>query len=95
MMEEEWAESEEEAEVQVLVLSPRCWAVSSLCFLDEPTKHFPAELCSYLNQFSQFYSHSESHKATKHGGKTWSLTAVFLIKVENMTEHVSNSSFSL
>uniref|UniRef100_A0A3Q3WDS2 Cullin family profile domain-containing protein n=1 Tax=Mola mola TaxID=94237 RepID=A0A3Q3WDS2_MOLML len=61
MMEEEWAESEEEAEVQVLVLSPRCWAVSSLCFLDDPTKHFPAELCSYLNQFSQFYSHSEFH----------------------------------
>uniref|UniRef100_A0A671YJH5 Cullin 7 n=1 Tax=Sparus aurata TaxID=8175 RepID=A0A671YJH5_SPAAU len=61
MMEEEWAESDEEAEVQVLVLSPRCWAVSSLCFLDEPVKHFPAELCSYLNQFTQFYSHSQYH----------------------------------
>ena len=59
MMEEEWAESDEEAEVQVLVLSPRCWAVSSLCFLDEPSKHFPAELCSYLNQFTQFYTHSQ------------------------------------
>lgn len=58
-MEEEWAETEDEAEVQVLVLSPRCWAVSSLCFLDEPVKHFPGELCSYLNQFTQFYSHSE------------------------------------
>ncbi|KAK2824734.1 hypothetical protein Q5P01_021909 [Channa striata] len=60
MMEEEWTEAEEEAEVQVLVLSPRCWAVSSLCFLDEPTKHFPVELCSYLNQFTQFYTHSQS-----------------------------------
>ncbi|MEQ2216371.1 hypothetical protein XENOCAPTIV_015302, partial [Xenoophorus captivus] len=44
---------------QVLVLSPRCWAVSSVCFLDEPVKHFPAELCSYLNHFTQFYTHSE------------------------------------
>uniref|UniRef100_UPI0037E7245D cullin-9 isoform X3 n=1 Tax=Semicossyphus pulcher TaxID=241346 RepID=UPI0037E7245D len=66
MMEEEWAESEEEAEVQVLVLSPRCWAVSSLCFLDEPAKHFPTELCSYLNQFTQFYTHSQSIYGLSH-----------------------------
>ncbi|XP_041867056.1 cullin-9 isoform X2 [Melanotaenia boesemani] len=66
MMEEEWEESEEEAEVQVLVLSPRCWAVSSLCFLDEPAKHFPAELCSYLNQFTQFYIHSQSMYGMSH-----------------------------
>ncbi|XP_072246533.1 cullin-9 isoform X1 [Leuresthes tenuis] len=66
MMEEEWAESEEEAEIQVLVLSPRCWAVSSLCFLDEPTKYFPAELCSYLGQFTQFYTHSQSIYGLSH-----------------------------
>ncbi|KAM8738786.1 cullin-9 isoform 2-T2 [Acanthopagrus schlegelii] len=76
MMEEEWAESDEEAEVQVLVLSPRCWAVSSLCFLDEPVKHFPAELCSYLNQFTQFYSHSQymyglSHSKPRRLQWTW------------------------
>uniref|UniRef100_A0A665X1P1 Cullin 7 n=1 Tax=Echeneis naucrates TaxID=173247 RepID=A0A665X1P1_ECHNA len=63
---EEWMESEEEADVQVLVLSPRCWAVSSLCFLDEPAKHFPAELWSYLNQFTQFYSHSQSMYGLSH-----------------------------
>nr|XP_020477945.1 cullin-9 [Monopterus albus] len=66
MMEEEWAESEEEAEVQVLVLSPRCWAVSSFCFLDEPPKHFAAEPCSYLNQFTQFYIHSQSMYGLSH-----------------------------
>lgn len=60
---EEWMDSEEEeADVQVLVLSPRCWAVSSLCFLDEPAKHFPSVLCSYLNQFTQFYSHSQCQR---------------------------------
>ncbi|XP_069543738.1 cullin-9 isoform X2 [Brachyistius frenatus] len=66
MMEEEWAESEEEAEVQALVLSPRCWAVSSLCYLDEPAKHFPVELCCYLNQFTQFYTHSQSMYGLSH-----------------------------
>ncbi|XP_023251439.1 cullin-9 isoform X2 [Seriola lalandi dorsalis] len=66
MMEEEWTDSDEEADVQVLVLSPRCWAVSSLCFLDEPAKHFPSELCSYLNQFTQFYSHSQSMYGLSH-----------------------------
>lgn len=55
---EEWLESEEEVEVPVLVLSPRYWAVSALCYLDDPAKHFPAELSSYLDQFTQFYSHS-------------------------------------
>ncbi|KAM3605984.1 uncharacterized protein V6R79_008521 [Siganus canaliculatus] len=66
VMEEEWAESDEEAEVQVLVLSPRCWAVSSRCFLDDPADHFPPELCSYLNQFSQFYSHSQCMYSLSH-----------------------------
>ncbi|KAM7385977.1 hypothetical protein PAMP_002009 [Pampus punctatissimus] len=66
MMEEEWVESDEEAEVQVLVLSPRCWTVSSLCFLDEPKTHFPSELCSYLNQFTEFYTHSQSMYGLNH-----------------------------
>uniref|UniRef100_A0A667ZB77 Cullin 7 n=1 Tax=Myripristis murdjan TaxID=586833 RepID=A0A667ZB77_9TELE len=73
---EEWAESEEEAEVQVLVLSPRCWAVPSLCYLEEPSKHFPAALCSYLSQFTQFYSHSQcmyglSHSKPRRLQWTW------------------------
>ncbi|XP_068182700.1 cullin-9 isoform X2 [Antennarius striatus] len=76
MEEEELAASEEEAKVQVLVLSPRCWAVSSLCFLDEPDRHFPAKLCCYLNQFTQFYSRSqliygESHSTPRRLQWTW------------------------
>ncbi|TNM99371.1 hypothetical protein fugu_012404 [Takifugu bimaculatus] len=75
-MMEDWVESEEEAEVQVLVVSPRYWAVSALCYLDEPAKYFPAELCSYLNQFTQFYSHSQymyslSHSKPRRLQWTW------------------------
>ncbi|XP_071370701.1 cullin-9, partial [Centroberyx affinis] len=76
MMEEDWPEAEDEAEVQVLVLSPRCWAVSSPCFLDEPGKHFPPQLCSYLSQFTQFYTHSQclyglSHSKPRRLQWTW------------------------
>lgn len=63
MESEEEEEEEDEADVQALVLSPRYWAVSSNCFLDEPTKNFPTELCSYLKQFTQFYTHSQYHFA--------------------------------
>ncbi|KAM8851745.1 cullin-9 isoform 2-T2 [Synchiropus picturatus] len=63
---EDWASSEEEADVQVLVLSPHCWAISSHCFLDKPANHFPAELCTYLEQFSEFYMHSQAMFSPDH-----------------------------
>ncbi|KAM6956528.1 cullin-9 [Aplochiton taeniatus] len=59
MMEEQSLEDEEESEVKVLVLSPRCWAVSSPCYLDNPSKHFPQQLCAYLGEFTNFYAHSQ------------------------------------
>ncbi|XP_028323959.1 cullin-9 isoform X2 [Gouania willdenowi] len=52
-------EDEDQEEVHVLVLSPRCWAVSSLCFLEEPHKHLPDGLSSYLDQFTSFYCHGQ------------------------------------
>ncbi|XP_070398905.1 cullin-9 isoform X3 [Nothobranchius furzeri] len=66
IVESDWAEIEEEADIQVLVLSPRCWAISAVCLLDEPGKHFPNKLCSYLDQFSQFYTHSQSMYGLNH-----------------------------
>ncbi|XP_061823138.1 cullin-9 isoform X1 [Nerophis lumbriciformis] len=61
-----FVESEEEADVKVLVLSPRCWTISSLCFLDEPSEHFPSELCAYLTRFTHFYTHSQSMYSVRH-----------------------------
>uniref|UniRef100_A0A3Q4GTS2 Cullin 9 n=1 Tax=Neolamprologus brichardi TaxID=32507 RepID=A0A3Q4GTS2_NEOBR len=89
---EEWAELEEEAEVQVLVLSPRCWAVSSLCFLDEPAKHLPPELCSYLNQFTQFYTHSQSIYGLSHSKPRrlqWTWLGHAELQLGGWTLHVS------
>ncbi|KAK5615777.1 hypothetical protein CRENBAI_022306 [Crenichthys baileyi] len=91
-MMEDWGESEEEAEVQVLVLSPRCWAVSSVCFLDEPVKHFPSELCSYLNHFTQFYTHSQSMYSLSHSKPRrlqWTWLGHAELQFGNWTLHVS------
>uniref|UniRef100_A0A8C2FV84 Uncharacterized protein n=1 Tax=Cyprinus carpio TaxID=7962 RepID=A0A8C2FV84_CYPCA len=43
-------------DVKVLVLSPRCWVVSAPCYLEDPSKHFPAQLCNYLAEFTDFYA---------------------------------------
>uniref|UniRef100_A0AAR2ISA4 Cullin family profile domain-containing protein n=1 Tax=Pygocentrus nattereri TaxID=42514 RepID=A0AAR2ISA4_PYGNA len=50
----------EESDVKVLVLSPRCWAISAPCYLEEPRKYFPQQLCSYLAEFADFYCKSQS-----------------------------------
>uniref|UniRef100_A0A8C2YS10 Cullin 9 n=1 Tax=Chinchilla lanigera TaxID=34839 RepID=A0A8C2YS10_CHILA len=42
--------------VSILVLSPRCWPVSSLCYLHQPRRCLPLELCDALDRFSGFYS---------------------------------------
>uniref|UniRef100_A0A8C8EGT5 Cullin 7 n=1 Tax=Oncorhynchus tshawytscha TaxID=74940 RepID=A0A8C8EGT5_ONCTS len=52
---------EEESEVKVLILSPRCWAVSSPCYMDNHSRYFPKQLCTYLAEFTDFYSNSQSH----------------------------------
>ncbi|XP_041922384.1 cullin-9 isoform X3 [Alosa sapidissima] len=66
MMDDQSSEPDDDSEVKVLVLSPRCWAVSPPCFLEDPRKHFPAQLCSYLAEFTDFYSSSQSIYSLSH-----------------------------
>ncbi|XP_023779099.1 cullin-9-like [Cyanistes caeruleus] len=47
-------------EVKVLALSPRCWPVSPLCYMDNPARFFPAELSSPLDEFADFCRQSQS-----------------------------------
>uniref|UniRef100_A0A8D2L8F0 Cullin 9 n=1 Tax=Varanus komodoensis TaxID=61221 RepID=A0A8D2L8F0_VARKO len=61
---EEEAEEEEEAVVNdgggaVLALSPRCWTISPLCYLEEPARFFPPSLSQHLSKFADFYTQSE------------------------------------
>eukprot|EP00079_Xenopus_tropicalis_P031814 XP_017945585.1 PREDICTED: cullin-9 isoform X1 [Xenopus tropicalis] len=50
----------EEPKVHISVLSPRCWAIPSLCYMKDPTKYFPESLCRPLNCFKDFYTKSQS-----------------------------------
>nr|XP_029496675.1 cullin-9-like isoform X2 [Oncorhynchus nerka] len=59
MMDDQPLEPEEESEVKVLILSPRCWAVSSPCYMDNHSRYFPKQLCTYLAEFTDFYSNSQ------------------------------------
>ncbi|KAL2305730.1 hypothetical protein Nmel_003618, partial [Mimus melanotis] len=47
-------------EVKVLALSPRCWPVSPLCYMDDPGRFFPAVLSSPLDEFADFCRQSQS-----------------------------------
>uniref|UniRef100_A0A8D0CI92 Cullin 7 n=1 Tax=Scleropages formosus TaxID=113540 RepID=A0A8D0CI92_SCLFO len=57
-VDEEFERQKGRSEVKVLVLSPRCWAVSSACYLETPEKFFPKQLCSYLAEFTDFYANN-------------------------------------
>ncbi|XP_023575510.1 cullin-9 isoform X3 [Octodon degus] len=50
--------------VSILVLSPRCWPVSSLCYLRQPRKCLPSELCDALDHFSGFYSQKNEYRTS-------------------------------
>ncbi|XP_028903286.1 cullin-9 [Ornithorhynchus anatinus] len=66
--EEETAEEEQSSpEMRVLVLSPRCWPVSPLCYMHEPSKYLPQALSGYLGRFSDFYSHGQSQPGPESG----------------------------
>ncbi|CAH7215431.1 Cul9 [Phodopus roborovskii] len=54
-------------EVSVLVLSPRCWPVSPLCYLHNPRQHLPTDFCDALDRFSGFYNHSQNYPVLNMG----------------------------
>ncbi|XP_007934416.1 cullin-7 [Orycteropus afer afer] len=48
-------------EVTVLVLSPRCWPISSISHVLNPRICLPSYLRGTLNRYSNFYNKSQSH----------------------------------
>ncbi|KAM9233913.1 cullin-7 [Dugong dugon] len=54
-------------EVSVLVLSPRCWPVSSINHILNPKTCLPSYLRGTLNRYSNFYSKSQSHPGLDRG----------------------------
>ncbi|XP_040329508.1 cullin-9 isoform X8 [Herpailurus yagouaroundi] len=101
--EEEEEAEEEEAEkelfiedssptVSILVLSPRCWPVSPLCYLYHPRKCLPTEFCDALDHFSNFYSQSQNHPVLDmgpHRRLQWTWLGRAELKFGDQTLHVS------
>ncbi|XP_061693307.1 cullin-9 [Syngnathoides biaculeatus] len=91
--EDEEESLESETDVTVLLLSPRCWTVSSLCFMDAPSRHFPARLGSYLVQFADFYCRGQSTSAASDvkppGGLQWTWLGHADVSFGSLTLHVS------
>ncbi|XP_077437963.1 cullin-9 isoform X2 [Vanacampus margaritifer] len=90
--EESERENEQEMDIRVLLLSPRCWTVSSLCFVDDPSRRFPPQLCSYLAQFAHFYCHGQSASAGnrgKPGGLQWTWLGHAHLQFGSLSLHVS------
>ncbi|KAM4040516.1 cullin-9-like isoform 2-T2 [Anomaloglossus baeobatrachus] len=52
-------ESVQDAEVQISVLSPRCWTISPLSYLTDPSKYLPDTLGTALQRFTDFYAKSQ------------------------------------
>uniref|UniRef100_A0A7N4V075 Cullin 9 n=1 Tax=Sarcophilus harrisii TaxID=9305 RepID=A0A7N4V075_SARHA len=89
---EELVAEEPVPEVSVLVLSPRCWPVSPLCYLHEPTKYFPPALSTSLTRFSNFYSQSQNRPVLELGPRRrlqWSWLGRAELLFGTQTLHVS------
>ncbi|XP_077137981.1 cullin-9-like [Ranitomeya variabilis] len=53
-------EGVEDAEVKISVLSPRCWPISPICYLTDPSKYLPENLGTPLQRFTDFYTRSQA-----------------------------------
>uniref|UniRef100_A0A8D0FXW5 Cullin family profile domain-containing protein n=1 Tax=Sphenodon punctatus TaxID=8508 RepID=A0A8D0FXW5_SPHPU len=92
MMEEEPSWPEEEPKVKVLALSPRCWTISPLCYLEDPGKYFPQSLSQHLGKFANFYTQSQSRfglEHTKPRRLQWTWLGHAELRYHDCTLHVS------
>ncbi|XP_067884265.1 cullin-9 isoform X3 [Heterodontus francisci] len=92
MMEDQPSITEEEIDLKVLVLSPRCWSISSLCYQDDPRAFFPSALSNFLEEFSDFYTNSQNvygFNSTKPRRLQWTWLGHAVISYGSLTLHVS------
>uniref|UniRef100_UPI00398EEEB8 cullin-9 isoform X1 n=1 Tax=Pristiophorus japonicus TaxID=55135 RepID=UPI00398EEEB8 len=92
MMEDQPSIAEGETDLKVLVLSPRCWSISSLCYQDDPRTFFPSALSSFLEEFSDFYTNSQNiygFSSTKPRRLQWTWLGHAVISYGSLTLHVS------
>ncbi|XP_013211217.2 cullin-7 isoform X1 [Ictidomys tridecemlineatus] len=79
-------------EVSVLVLSPRCWPVASICHMLNPGTCLPSYLRGTLNRYSNFYNKSQRHPALERGSQRqlqWTWLGRAEVQFGDQTLHVS------
>ncbi|XP_048452589.1 cullin-9 [Rhincodon typus] len=92
MMEDQPPITEEETDLKVLVLSPRCWSISFLCYHDNPRAFFPSALSNFLEEFSDFYTISQNVyglSSTKPRRLQWTWLGHAVIAFGSLTLRVS------
>ncbi|XP_058410322.1 cullin-7 [Diceros bicornis minor] len=79
-------------EVSVLVLSPRCWPIASICHTLNPKTCLPSYLRGTLNRYSNFYNKSQSYPALERGPQLrlqWTWLGRAELQFGDQTLHVS------
>ncbi|XP_023368532.1 cullin-7 isoform X2 [Otolemur garnettii] len=79
-------------EVSVLVLSPRCWPIASICHTLNPRTCLPPYLRGTLNRYSNFYSKSQRHPTLEQGSQRrlqWTWLGRAELQFGDQTLHVS------
>ncbi|XP_054424739.1 cullin-7 isoform X1 [Pteronotus mesoamericanus] len=79
-------------EVSVLVLSPRCWPIASVCHTLNPKTCLPTYLRGTLNQYSNFYNKSQSYPALEQSPQRqlqWTWLGRAELQFGDQTLHVS------
>ncbi|KAM6433601.1 cullin-9-like [Rhynochetos jubatus] len=79
-------------EVKVLALSPRCWPVSPLCYMDAPGRFFSAALSHPLDEFANFCQRSQSQlgwECTKPRRLQWTWLGQAELRFGDCVLHVS------
>ncbi|XP_063774820.1 cullin-9 isoform X2 [Pseudophryne corroboree] len=85
-------ESGEDVEVQISVLSPRCWSISSFCYMADPSKYFPEDLSSSVQHFTDFYTKSQSVRGSSLAPSRqlqWTWLGNAEVQYGDLTLHVS------
>ncbi|KAM4693441.1 cullin-9-like [Discoglossus pictus] len=80
---------DEESLVQVSVLSPRCWVVSPLYYMDNPHKHFSESLSGSLQRFANFYTKSQCALGSVMSSLQWTWFGNAEVQYSDLTLHVS------
>nr|XP_044632640.1 cullin-7 isoform X3 [Equus asinus] len=79
-------------EVSVLVLSPRCWPIASICHTLNPKICLPSYLRGTLNRYSNFYNKSQSYPVVERGPQRrlqWTWLGRAELQFGDQTLHVS------